>query len=299
MASPQTKNGFTSLANEILEQVSRQRFNGIQRSIIDTVWRYTYGFQRKSHYLATTFIAVAIEADLKGVKVEMQRLIDWKVIHVIQEGHGARPRKIAFNKNYDEWTVGENPPPKIKKVTGGESSTAIVESSPPLMGESSPPKKERKKVLKKDNKNNKGAAKEMASKTKLAKSREDKQEYADEVWLKPEEHTKLLNEFGQDGLTWMIDVLSSYKLSVDKFYASDYAVFKKGGWLRMKYEKHLADQQKSGGYKNRSQQAHDDFEDMKQLYMNEVNGNGHNDGGDNRTAVQDQESLPELYPYNE
>ncbi|MEO2212158.1 replication protein [Paenibacillus amylolyticus] len=288
MASPQVKNGYTILANEILDQISRQRFNGIQRSIIDTVWRYTYGYQRKSHYLATTFIAVAIEADLKGVKVEMQRLIDWKVIHVIKEGHGARPRKIAFNKNYDEWTVGENPPPKIKKVTGGESSTALVESSPPLKGESSPPKKERKKVLKKDIKNNKGAAKEMASKTKLVKSREGKQEYAEEVWLKPEEHTKLLNEFGQEGFTWMIDVLSSYKLSVDKFYASDYAVFKKGGWLRMKYEDHLAKQNKPV-FQSKSERTKSVLDEAM---AKELNGDG--TGRRDITNEVHQLGLPEL-----
>lgn len=106
MASPQTENGYTRLANEILEQVSRRRFNGIQRSIIDTVWRYTYGFKRKSHQLSAGFIANAVDADLKGVKIEMQRLIDWQVLLVIKEGHGARPRTISFNKDYEQWNVG-------------------------------------------------------------------------------------------------------------------------------------------------------------------------------------------------
>ncbi|CAI6024407.1 hypothetical protein PAECIP112173_00383 [Paenibacillus sp. JJ-100] len=197
MVSPQTENGYTRLANEILEHVARQRFNGIQRSIIDTVWRYTYGFQRKSHYLATTFIAVAIEADLKGVKVEMQRLIDWKVIQVVKEGHGARPRKIAFNKNYDEWIVGENPPPKIKKVTGGESSTAVVESSPPVIGESSPPKKERKKVLKKEDID--------------MKIPEGKQAYADTVFLTPDQYEKLCTDFGTTKVNDTIEALDEWQ----------------------------------------------------------------------------------------
>lgn len=149
-------------------------------------------------------------------------------------------------------------------------------------------------------KQRKGAGDKMASKTKLEKSREGKSEYAECVWLKPEEHEKLLNEFGQEGLTWMLDVLSSYKLSVDKFYASDYAVFKRGGWLRLKYEEHLSkSKQKAGGYKNRSQQAHEDFDDLKQLYANEVNRGADNiDARSDRVVGEDQKGISRLHEYN-
>lgn len=218
MASPQTQNGYTSIANEILEQIARRRFNGVQRSIIDVIWRYTYGFRRKEHQLANGFIAEAIDADLKGVKVELTRLIEWQVITVTKEGAGSRPRTLAFNKNYEQWIVGGKSEPKKITNSGG------IEDSSPLEEDDSPPI------------NKEGDAKVMAPKGKLEKSRIGKQEYAESVWLKPDEHEKLLSEFGQEGLTWMIDVLSSYKLSVDKFYASDYAVFKRGGWLRQKYE---------------------------------------------------------------
>lgn len=299
MAGPELSDGFTRVAHEVIEEVARHKFNGTQLRILLIVWRQTYGWRRKSAELSASFLATALQSDLRGVKKELNHLLDIKVLVVHRPAKGKYGRYIGFNKYTDQWLVGDNSPPQENKSTGGQLTTYAVDDYTPEVVDNCTPKKEKKESIKKDNKNNKGAAKEMASKTKLVKSREGKQEYADEVWFKPEEHDKILQEFGQEGLTWMMDVLSSYKLSNDKFYASDYAVFKKGGWLRMKYEKHLADQQKSGGYKNRSQQAHDDFEDMKQLYMNEVNGNGHNDGGDNRTAVQDQASLPELYPYNE
>ncbi|WP_211746378.1 replication protein [Paenibacillus sp. Marseille-Q4541] len=282
MASPQTQNGYTSIANEILEQIARRRFNGVQRSIIDVIWRYTYGFRRKEHQLANGFIAEAIDADLKGVKVELTRLIEWNVITVTKEGAGSRPRTLSFNKNYDQWIVGgKSEPKKIKNSGGIEDSSALEEDdSPPI--------------------NKEGDAKVMAPKGKLEKSRIGKQEYAESVWLKPEEHEKLLSEFGQEGVTWMIDVLSSYKLSVDKFYASDYAVFKRGGWLRQKYEKYISisEMNKNGGYKNRSQQAHDDLDDLKNLYLNEVNGDGNNhNGSDSRIVSEDQKGLPEFRQY--
>lgn len=197
MASPQTENGFTSIAHEILEQVARQRFNGIQRSIIDIIWRYTYGFKRKSHQLATGFIAEAIDADLKGVKVELAKLIAWKVVLVVKEGHGARPRTLSFNKNYEQWLVGENSPPKITKRHGGESSTAVVESSTPLVGESSPPKKERKKNIKKE---------EIDMKIPPGK-----QAYADTVFLTPEQYEKLCADFGKKRVDDTIEALDEWQ----------------------------------------------------------------------------------------
>ncbi len=194
--------------------------------------------------MSATFLATALQSDLSGVKKELNKLLKMKVLKVDKPAQGKHGRFIGFNKYSKQWELGDNTPPIKQDSSGGVLHPLAVDDSPPDLVDNSTPKKEKKERLNKDNKNNEGAAKEMASKTKLAKSREGKQEYAEEVWLKPEEHTKLLNEFGEDGVTWMIDVLSSYKLSVDKFYASDYAVFKKGGWLRMKYEKHLAEQNK-------------------------------------------------------
>lgn len=116
--------------------------------------------------------------------------------------------------------------------------------------------------IKEEGLNHKGA-KNMPSKSKIDKSRQGKTEYTECVWLKREEHEKLLSEFGQEGLTWMLDVLSSYKLSVDKFYASDYAVFKRGGWLRQKYEEHLVKQKQS--YKSKEQQRQEEMDLLKQF----------------------------------
>ncbi|MGG4090605.1 replication protein [Paenibacillus lautus] len=297
MANPQLEDGYTRIANELLEATYRYKFNASQLAIIMCVWRFTFGFQRKRHAIAVSFISDATGLHKKQVQREINTLFENNVLQVEKEATNKTAREIKINKNYIEWTI---------EFRGSEldpsRGSGLVPSNDDLEGANSLPKKESKSLKKEKEIYTTGGVEKMASisNTKLEKSRVGKTEYAESVWLKPEEHEKLLNEFGQDGLTWMMDVLSSYKLSVDKHYASDYAVFKRGGWLRLKYEEHLSkNKQKAGGYKNRSQQAQEDFEDMKQLYLNEVNDNGHNDGGNNRASVQDQESLPELYPYNE
>ena len=60
MANPKLENGYSPIANEILEQLCRQNLNGTQFRIIMVVWRYTYGFSRKEHELSETFISKAI-----------------------------------------------------------------------------------------------------------------------------------------------------------------------------------------------------------------------------------------------
>lgn len=70
MANPQKENGYTPVANEILEQLYRQNLNGTQFRIIMVVWRFTYGFSRREHELSETFISKAIGTHKKQVSRE-------------------------------------------------------------------------------------------------------------------------------------------------------------------------------------------------------------------------------------
>lgn len=104
MAGPQLEDGYTQIANKILEETARHKFNGTQYSILLVVWRYTYGFKRKSHELSIGFIAEAINAaDPKGVKRELNNLLLRNVLLAANEAQGSRPRSIGFNKNFSQW----------------------------------------------------------------------------------------------------------------------------------------------------------------------------------------------------
>lgn len=103
MAGPQLEDGYTRIANKILEETARHKFNGTQYSILLVVWRYTYGFKRKSHALSIGFIAEATNADLTGVKKELNNLLLRNVLLVASEAHGSRPRSIGFNKIFAQW----------------------------------------------------------------------------------------------------------------------------------------------------------------------------------------------------
>jgi phage replication O-like protein O len=107
MASPQIEKGHTRIANEIFIQIMRVNLNGTQFRIVMAIWRYTYGFQRKEHEMALSFIAGLIDASKSQVNRELANLIDRKIIN----SNGIGPnggRILGFNKDYEEWDGGSS-----------------------------------------------------------------------------------------------------------------------------------------------------------------------------------------------
>jgi len=132
MTGPQLEDGYTRIANEILEQVARHRFNGTQLRILLIIWRYTYGYKRKEAEFSLSFLASTIGAARSQVDRELTALIERNVLEVVGGGSG-RPRLLRFNKNSSAWIdrpiqeqkKREPPKPKKKreKRTYAEDST--------------------------------------------------------------------------------------------------------------------------------------------------------------------------------
>lgn len=139
MANPQKENGYTPIANEILEKISQLPLNGSQYRILLIIWRFTYGFSRKEHELSLTFISTATNIHKQQVKRELDTLIEKKVITVIREAYFNTTRKIEFNKNYDEWVVDskQNSIQSANPLTGSESVDS--QSANPLTQQSANP----------------------------------------------------------------------------------------------------------------------------------------------------------------
>lgn len=127
---------FTKYPNDVLEHVMKCKFNGTQSSILLAIVRFTYGFHRTSHEMSVAFIAQATNLNQAQVKRELKKLIDARVVIVIQETDNNKPRNIAINTKLEQWEVGTNPLP-----LGGANSLPPVGTNPL-------PKKERS--LKKD-----------------------------------------------------------------------------------------------------------------------------------------------------
>jgi len=121
MASPQKENGYTPIANEILEKIAIQPLNGTQFRILLVVWRYTYGYSRKEHELSETFISRATSIHKKQIQRELMELINFRIITVEKQPTFNSSRIISFNKDYDSWEVTKKLPANKKDTqTGNE-----------------------------------------------------------------------------------------------------------------------------------------------------------------------------------
>jgi phage replication O-like protein O len=124
MASPQTKNGYTPIANEILEQIVKLPLNATQWRIIAIVWRFTYGFSRKEHDLSVSFIIEALgfnkKTQYKQVCRELKKLIEDKILIETLAPNKNTTRKLTFNKDHDLWS---------KKTTGLISPLDILDQT--------------------------------------------------------------------------------------------------------------------------------------------------------------------------
>lgn len=103
MASPQLEDGFTRMANEILDNISFYNFNGSQFRLLIKVWRLTYGFGRKDHEFSISFMQDLTGLSAVTVKKELSFLIKSKVLVVTKKATNATARRLSFNKNYEEW----------------------------------------------------------------------------------------------------------------------------------------------------------------------------------------------------
>lgn len=103
MAGPQKENGYTPIANELLEAIYRTDFTSTELKIILFTMRYTYGFSRKEHELSLNFISKGISISKRYVSSSVSKLIEDNVLNVVREHTDTQSRVIKLNKCYNKW----------------------------------------------------------------------------------------------------------------------------------------------------------------------------------------------------
>lgn len=120
MANPQLEDGYTRISNPILEALSRSGLSGSERSILDVVFRYTYGFNKKHARLSADFISKKCEISHSAAIKNINRLLIKKVLIEVSPPDYSSPREIMFNKNYEEWGSKKDTGAKIEPVSKNE-----------------------------------------------------------------------------------------------------------------------------------------------------------------------------------
>ncbi len=130
MVNPQKENGYTPIANEVMEAVAKLKINATQFRILIVVWRYTYGFSRKQHYLSESYLANATGIHKKRIGQELLDLIKRNIITEITPPTFSAARVVAFNKHYCQWQTEKDSQRKegqsTETLTGNETIDETV-----------------------------------------------------------------------------------------------------------------------------------------------------------------------------
>ena len=199
MANPQLSNGYTKIANELLEAICRLNISGNEMRILLYIIRRTYGFNSSYAEMPLSEISVAVGIRSVHVSRALKRLAELNIIER-HSSKGVSPQTVSLVKNYDKWAV-ENcivlPLPKTVTVTKNGNPT----------------------ITKNGNCTYKENIKENIK--ERVKERTPRGEYGN-VFLSDDEINKLNQDYGEDNIRTYIQKVDNYVQSKGRPY-SDYA----------------------------------------------------------------------------
>lgn len=130
MASPQVKNGFTAIANEVMEALAGAALTGREFRVLVVVLRKTWGWQKKSDRISGSQIAKLTGIDRRHV-ASLLKALERRSFLVRTEGKTQREAwMVRFNKNHEEWEKDiHNFTHSLFTSTSDGASTSTVEGA--------------------------------------------------------------------------------------------------------------------------------------------------------------------------
>ncbi len=128
MANPQLENGYTQIADELVEAWARTRIPGEARQVYDVILRKTYGFNKKADCISLSQFSLA--TGLKKPHV-CRALNVLRSMNLIAEKDNDIANMRRINKDFDSW---KPLPRKITVAEKGNNRYRKRESSLPKKG---------------------------------------------------------------------------------------------------------------------------------------------------------------------
>lgn len=110
MDSPQTEDGYTEIADELIEAFAKIRISGEEMQVLWVIIRKTYGYKKKFDWISLTQFVERTGIKKPNVVRAIRNLLSKKIITVINNDNGM-PQRIGINKYYGTWR------PLSKKIT--------------------------------------------------------------------------------------------------------------------------------------------------------------------------------------
>ncbi len=221
MADPQLHNGYTKIANELLEALCRLNISGNEMRILLYIIRRTYGFNRIYTEMPLSEISSAVGIRSVHVSRALKRLAELNIIER-HSSKGTSPQTVSLVKNYDKWAVEKCavlPLPKTVTVTKNGNATITENGNPTITKNGNATITENGNCTYKEKKEN---IKERG------KERTPRGRYGN-VFLSDDEINKLNQDYGEGHIRDYIQRVDSHVQSTGKPYADYEATIRK--WL--------------------------------------------------------------------
>jgi phage replication O-like protein O len=107
MASPQKENGYTQVANEILDALARIELPSTQLRMVLAIMRKTYGYHKSEDGISLAQFVEMLGMSRRAIIYNLQDLEAKGIVLVRRSRDGVKNNVniIKFNKNYDTWVV--------------------------------------------------------------------------------------------------------------------------------------------------------------------------------------------------
>jgi len=118
--SPQLENGYTRIANDLLDAMVASGMTARQWAVVMAIVRKTYGFNKKHDDIGLGQLVAMTRIDKAHLSRTVRELADLKVLTRTVGTHG---HNLGINKNFNEWGL-----PKEQPVA--DSATSCQKSNP-------------------------------------------------------------------------------------------------------------------------------------------------------------------------
>lgn len=134
IANPQKENGYTMIANEIMEALARVRISGEEWQVLSVIFRQTYGYHKKSDWISLSQFVLKTGLPKSSVCRATRKLLSKNVIYKKVNGERA---EYGFHKDFSEWnplTKKSTVDKKVNRHLQKSKSKGLQKSNPQKKG---------------------------------------------------------------------------------------------------------------------------------------------------------------------
>jgi len=161
MANPQKEDGYTPIANEIVEALCKINLSAYESRVLWYLFRKTYGWSKKTDRIALSQFSRDIGLDRRLVFRALRGLSSKKMIVIYKDDKGYVT--YGFQKNYEKWVMSSKKMTVICRDDGVSSKEIHKLSSKEI------PTKEIKETIQKKGRKTKVSSKLMTDEEWLEK----------------------------------------------------------------------------------------------------------------------------------